>query len=112
MKISIREQVTRIHILELSGRMDAFTVGSVREEVDRLFEGDGTLFVVDLTEIEFMDSAGMAALVSLLKRARQRDGNVVLVKPADPSAFRILTLTRFDQVFAIADTAAEAVRQL
>lgn len=59
--------------------------------------------------MDFMDSAGMAALVSLLKQARQVGGNVVLVRPTNPATYRILTLTRFDQVFMMAETVKDAL---
>jgi anti-anti-sigma factor len=110
MEIHIQEQVKRVHIITITGRLEAFTVSRLREEQTRLIEDGAQNFVVDLSQTTFIDSAGMSALVSLLKMARQAGGDVVLVKPTDPAAYRILTLTRFDQVFAIADTPAEATK--
>ena len=74
-------------------------------------DNGGENFVLDLSRTAFIDSAGMSAMVSLLKRARQAGGDVVLVKPTDPAAFRILTLTRFDQVFQITDTVDDALKR-
>ncbi|QPC84953.1 STAS domain-containing protein [Phototrophicus methaneseepsis] len=111
MEVHIREYVVRIHILEIVGRLEAFTVGSLREEQTRLLASGERNFIVDLSQTAFIDSAGMSALVSLLKQARNAEGDVVLVKPTDPAAYRILTLTRFDQVFVMADTLQEAIRQ-
>ena len=111
MELTVREHIVRIHILEIRGRLEAFTVGQLREQQAALIDAGGAYFVVDLSQAAFMDSAGMSALVSLLKQARQAGGNVVLVKPTDPAAYRILTLTRFDQVFAIEDTVEDAIKQ-
>jgi len=111
MEITTRTIQTRIDIVEIIGRLEAFTVKALREEQDRLIEDGGKNFVVDLSTTEFMDSAGMSALVALLKRARHLGGEVVLVKPVDPAAYRILTLTRFDQVFTIVATVDDAVKQ-
>lgn len=110
MEITTREYHIHVDIIEISGRLEAFTVKDLRVEQDKLIEKGGNNFVVNLSTTAFMDSAGMSALVSLLKRARQAGGDVVLVKPIDPAAYRILTLTRFDQVFQIVDTVDEAVK--
>ncbi len=109
MEISTREHVIRIQILEITGRLDAFSVTSLRQEQKRLIDAKQFKFVVDLSKTAFMDSAGMSALVSLLKQSRQSGGDVVLVPPADPAAYRILTLTRFDQVFTMAATIEQAI---
>lgn len=110
MEIHIREHIIKINIITLTGRLEAFTVAALRNEVDARLAQDNRYFVVDLSGVSFMDSAGMAALVSLLKRSRQIGGDVVLVKPVDPAAMRILTLTRFDQVFTLCQTVAEALK--
>jgi len=111
MNIAIREHIVHVHIIGVTGRLEAFTVSDFRQQQETLLADGATQFVVDLSQTEFMDSAGMSALVALLKRARQADGDVVLVKPTNPAAYRILTLTRFDQVFRMADTVEDALKQ-
>jgi anti-sigma B factor antagonist len=110
MEITIHEYHVHVDIIEITGRLEAFTVKDLRSEQDNLIDKGGKNFVVNLSTTAFMDSAGMSALVSLLKRARQAGGDVVLVKPTDPAAYRILTLTRFDQVFQIVETVDEAIK--
>ena len=110
MEINTREYRIRVDIIEITGRLEAFTVKDLRTEQDRLMDNGGANFVVDLSHATFIDSAGMSALVSLLKHSRQAGGTVALVKPTDPAAFRILTLTRFDQVFQITDTLDDALK--
>lgn len=109
MEITTQTIQTRIDIVSITGRLEAFTVKALREEQEHLLNNDGKNFVVDLRQVEFMDSAGMSALVSLLKRARQVGGDVILVKPTEDAAYRILTLTRFDQVFKMVDMIDEAI---
>lgn len=111
MEINVREHLVRVQIIEIEGRLEAFTVGELRQTQSQLTEAGNLHFVVDLSKTSFMDSAGMSALVSLLKRSRQEGGDVVLVKPVDPAAYRILTLTRFDQVFQMADTVEDALKR-
>ena len=106
MDIQINEQVTRIHTISLSGRLDAFNAPELCEHFQRLIEDGAKQFVLDLRHVEFMDSAALAALVNLLKHARQAGGDVEMIPPESQAAHRILTLTKFDRVFKMIDSPA------
>lgn len=82
-------------------RLDALSAPEWRQETSRYIDQGVSHFVVDLSATAFVDSAGMAALVSLLKQARTRGGDVKLVWPRREPVQRILRLTRFDRVFDI-----------
>lgn len=112
MNIHVNEIVIRIAILSLEGRVDAFSVGKLRETQQALLDDGATAFVVDLRDVTFLDSSGMAALVSLLKHARQLNGSVKLVLNEDSESHRILKLTRFDKVFEILDSIDTAVNAM
>lgn len=103
MEINITEQIISTTTVKLNGRIDAFNVGGLRERFNHLIEDGVIHFVVDLSEVTFLDSAGMAALVSLLKQARSNGGDVSLVWPKLDAAKRILRLTKFDRVFTMLD---------
>lgn len=108
MKISTREHSIRINVITLEGRLEAATVAEFRETSQALVARCANV-VVDLRRVTFMDSAGMTSLVTLLKRAQQAGGNVVLVKPVEEAAYRILALTRFDRVFRMVDKLEDAL---
>ena len=59
--------------------------------------------MIDLAKATFIDSAGLAVLVSALKRSRLTGGDVKLVWPSTENSRRILRLTHFDKVFDIAE---------
>lgn len=107
MDIQIRDYI--ITIIQLNGRIDAFSVGALRDKQEALLAEGRTRFIVDLHDVTFLDSAGISALVSLLKRARLAGGDVVLVSPMNDDAYRIFKLTRFDQVFKMVNSVAEAL---
>jgi anti-anti-sigma factor len=109
MDISITDYRIRIVVVAPQGRFDAFNAPAMRERLDSLV-AEGTLnFVINLAQTPFIDSAGMAVLVSLLKRARHAGGDVKLIWPEQEAARRILSLTRFDRVFDMASTVEAAV---
>jgi anti-sigma B factor antagonist len=109
MDITITEHITRIVVAAPRQRIDAFSAPELRAKLEQLFEQGVYRYVLDLSAVPFLDSAGMAALVSLLKRARQAGGDVRLVWPSEEAACRILRLTKFDRVFTMADSAEAAL---
>ncbi|NWJ95800.1 MAG: STAS domain-containing protein [Chloroflexi bacterium] len=109
MELTITEHIVRINIIAPQGRIDAFCAPELRKQFEVLLGKNEIKFILDLSAVTFLDSAGMAALVSLLKAAREAGGDVKLVWPKEEAAQRILRLTRFDRVFDIADNQKAAL---
>jgi anti-anti-sigma factor len=108
--MTVTEHVVRVAVVAPQERIDAFSAPALRERLDSLASEGLTQFVIDLSAVPFLDSAGLAALVSLLKRARAAGGDVKLVWPREEAAKRIFRLTRFDQVFEMAESADAALK--
>src|SRR5689334_12359806 len=66
------------------------------------------LFVVDLREVTFIDSAGLGLLVRLLSRVRAAAGDLKLCG-AGPNIDRALTVSRLKGVLGAHATEAEAI---
>lgn len=111
MNISIEESTQKVMVVTPTGRVDAYHAPAFRGAVYEVIEEGNYKIVVDLSGVNFMDSAGMSVLVTLLKRVKQNQGDVKLVRPKNPAAQRILTLTRFDRVFDMSDSAESAVQK-
>jgi anti-sigma B factor antagonist len=109
MQIAVKEHIIRTVVVSTADRIDAFSSPELRERVGMLLSDGVGRLVIDLSQVPFLDSAGMAALVSALKQARQQGGDVKLVWPREEGARRILHLTRFDRVFDMAETSDEAI---
>ena len=58
------------------GELDAYTVGQFREALGELSSQPRVL--IDLSEVPFMDSAGLGALIGGIRRAREADGEVAV----------------------------------
>jgi anti-sigma B factor antagonist len=99
MRIVVNEQVQRTVTVAPQDRLDAFSAPQLRAQFDQLSESGVNDFIVDLSQTPFMDSAGMAVLVSLLRRCRQTGGRVRLVWPRSEPVRRTLQLTQFDRIF-------------
>ncbi len=88
--------------ITVSGRLDAVEATPLRAALNEYLTTGTNRIVIDLTDVHFVDSAGLAALVIGMKRARQENGDVRLVSPSHPDAQRVFELTKFDDVFAMA----------
>lgn len=111
MNMQLEKVVSEITIIKLVDRIDTVTSSSYRKDFRELIEKGLRDFVVDLSEVTFLDSAGLAALVLLLKMTRDNDGDVKIILPENENVQRIFRLTKFDQVFDIfksVDLAAKA----
>lgn len=87
----------------VEGRLDAVEAVSLRETLGALVDSGQHRIAVDLSSSEFIDSAGLAALVKYMKDARQSGGDLRLVRPRSADARRVFSLTKFDEVFHMAD---------
>jgi anti-sigma B factor antagonist len=87
----------------LSGELDLATSPDLREAIDDVFGRDGVIsLIVDLHEVGFMDSTGLAALLYAHERVRDRDGELFLRRPSAPVA-HVLAMTKTDDVFTVRD---------
>lgn len=92
--------------LSLAGRLDALRALPLRAELDELVVGAaaaGRGVLIDLTDVTFVDSAALAALVRLRRRCADAGLDLALVKPSHVDALRIFRLTQFDEVFVMLD---------
>ena len=92
----------------LVGRLDAVEAPALRAVLTRVLDAGVATVVIDLVDVGFVDSAGLAALVRARRDARAAGGDVVLVRPADDNALRVFRLTQFDEVFQMVDARGSA----
>lgn len=91
-------------------RLDAAVAPAFKEQVVALAQAGEKRIVVDLSGVDFLDSSGLGALVSLLKALGPQ--GALAVSGAKGSVLSLFKLTRMDKVFAIADSRGDAVRRL
>jgi anti-anti-sigma factor len=102
---------SNVELLYLSGRLDALSSPAVRATLQELIEQGRRKIVLDLEAVPFIDSSGLAALVSGLRLARHHGGNIAL-SGAQAQAQTVFRLTMLDRIFSIHPTAAAAARDV
>ena len=91
------------------GELDAYTVTNFREALGEL--ATRPRVIIDLSEVPFMDSAGLGALIGGIRRAREHGGEVA-VACSRPTLTRLLHTTGFDRIVPVTETLAAAVEAL
>ena len=87
-------------LLFVGGRLDAAAAPAFKARIEELVGQGRVRLVCDLTNVEFLDSSGSAALVSGLTAARERGGFLKVVGANEPVA-RSFRSTRLDRVFEL-----------
>lgn len=91
------------------GELDAYTVGQFRDVLAEL--SSARRLLIDLSEVPFMDSAGLGALIGGIRRTREADGEVS-VACSRPTLTRLLHTTGFDRIVPVVDTVDDAAAAL
>lgn len=94
----------------LGNRLDAAAAPDFKERVCRRIDAGENTILLDLSSVNFIDSSGLGALVSVLKRMSPV-GKLVVCGLCD-AAFNMFRLTRMDKVFPIFPSQAEALTAL
>jgi anti-sigma B factor antagonist len=81
-------------------RLDAHNSGDLRDAILKLLEAGISHLIVDLSEVRFIDSSGLGALLSGYKNATLRSGSFVLAG-LQPRVQSMFELTRLHRVFDI-----------
>ena len=85
--------------MSLSGEVDLDNSPKTRAVLlDYVARGQEVL--VDLAEVTYMDSSGVASLVEAFQRAK-KDGTGFALVHVNPAVMRVLKLARLDKVFTI-----------
>lgn len=86
----------------LDGDVDLSRSPTVRQTLINLAHSGNTRIVVDLTDVPYMDSSGVATLVEALQAQRKAGGQMVLFG-LQPRVQSIFEIARLNMVFTIVD---------
>jgi anti-sigma B factor antagonist len=91
-------------VLRLFGELDVSSSAALEDELHRV--SSSSLIVLDLRELEFIDSTGLGVLVKTHQRMRD-EGDQLAVIEGNGQVKRLLELTGLDQQLTIIDSAEE-----
>ncbi len=97
MKIK-HENYDEVTVISVSGEMNADELAPFKKLADDRLADKGRDFVLDMQELEFIDSKGLETLLWLQEQADQRLGQVRLVSPSE-TIQKIFEVTRLEHHF-------------
>jgi anti-sigma B factor antagonist len=84
----------------LVGRLDGFTSANHEAELKALLAGEANSVTIDLSQLEYVSSAGLRVLLMTAKMAKAKGGSVVLSAPT-AAVLDVLKISGFDKIFEI-----------
>jgi len=107
MDISTREK-GKVLIFDIQGDLDAKSASILKERINEKITDGRSLILINLSDVPYMDSAGLGVLVSGLKNANRLSGDLRIWGLQD-EVKSIFELTRLNKVFQIYEDEMAAV---
>ncbi len=101
-----------IDIVDLSGKLVlGYAVTETRKTLLDLINTGQSRIILNLSEVHFIDSSGLSLLISALRTAQSKKGEVVLVA-LTPTVRSLIELTQMQKLFKIFKDEAAAISYL
>ncbi|TAM59868.1 anti-sigma factor antagonist [bacterium] len=96
-----------ITVTALPRVVDGLTAARLKKTFRNHVDSGRFLHIVDMLNVELLDSTGLGALIAALRSVREVGGTVRLVA-GNPQILKILHLTALDKIFSIHASIEEA----
>lgn len=106
------ERKGNVGLYSLSGNLMGESYGmALMNSFSEQMEDGLRLFVADLSKLDHINSSGLGVLITLLTKARKKDGELYLVNPSG-HVRNLLLITKLNSIFHCFDTFEEAVEKM
>ena len=108
MAFNVRKDPGGVVVIEVDGQLIVGNRQELKQRVLDALEAGDRKFLIDFTKTGFIDSSGLGVLVSLSKKIRDEGGDLRLAG-LNEDLKTLFELTKLDTLFAIADSAQQAL---
>ena len=98
LKVTPRRVDEETQALDLEGEVDVYTAPLLRQEIMDQVDAGVKHLLVNLSQVEYLDSTGLGILIGGVKRLKEQDGSLKLVGPS-PRITRIFEITGLNKIF-------------
>jgi anti-sigma B factor antagonist len=102
-------QYKHCDLVKVSGRVDSQTAPQLAEALDTITNGGRFKIVIDMSEIDFMSSAGLRVLINTQKNCKRFNRGEVVLAQVPERIYEALDLAGFVPLFAFYDDVTTAV---
>ena len=107
-----RETVEGVPVARLDGEIDISNAHELGDALAASVSTEAPGLVLDLSELDYIDSAGVHLILDLAARLRTRRQKLCAVAPADAPLRMVLDLTAVEKHVPLHERADDAVREL
>lgn len=104
-------KVNGVGVVEVDKALTAATVDAFRDQLASWQEAEADVknYVINLEQVDFMDSAGLGTLIAVLKRISEKGGDMKIAH-LQKKPRMVFEITRAYKVFEIYDSVEDAIR--
>lgn len=107
MQLCSRKEGDILIVKPLEKRLDAHTAVDFRKKMAEFIDNGNERIVLNLSEVNFIDSSGLGAIVSTLKKLGGKGDLAICC--AQENVMGMFRLTRLERVFKMSDNEEQAV---
>jgi anti-sigma B factor antagonist len=104
-------QIGSVVVLDVGGRLVMGEVDEMRDTICRLLEAGSRSFVLNLSRVSYMDSAGLGQTIAAYTSVTRRGGRVVLLNPSKQTN-QLLQIAKLVTVFDVYGDESDALNAL
>jgi anti-anti-sigma factor len=97
-------------IIRISGRMDAVTAPEFEQACEPLIESGEKLLIADMTNLEYISSAGLRSILSTAKKLKAVQGQITFCN-LNGMVRDVFSMSGFDTMFTLWGSLDEALKQ-
>ncbi len=105
LRIDVRSEQDRV-VLCLHGELDLASAPLLQGEIESTQADDATLVVLDLDDLEFIDSTGLRIILAAHERSRER-GQMLALTRGSQQVQRLMSITRVGEHLRIIESPDE-----
>jgi anti-sigma B factor antagonist len=102
-------QYKHCDLVKVSGRIDSSTAPKFSEELTKVTNGGRFKIVIDMSEVQFLSSAGLRVLISTLKNCKRYNRGDVMLAAVPANILSVFDLAGFTSIFKIFEDVTSAV---
>lgn len=102
------EDMKRVELVTVSGRIDSSNAPQFDDVLKEITKRGKYNVVLDMAGVEYISSAGLRAIVALLRENKKHRGDVRLASPS-ARVVEVLSLAGLDSLFTVYDDSVSAV---
>lgn len=110
MQIQIQKNEENIGIIKIAGNLDADSVSLFKKETAKIVDEGCHTLILDCTGMAFVDSMGLGALISLLRKVRTLKGDLK-VAGLNKEVKTVFEITRLHRLFDVSADLKSAIHQ-